>query len=39
MTFLYILKVRRAYRSFEDGVAEIARAPAVCKVEQVQVLD
>jgi hypothetical protein len=28
-------KQRRACRSFEDGIAEIARAPVVCKVEQV----
>jgi hypothetical protein len=24
---------------FEDGIAEIVRAPAVCKLEQVRVLD
>jgi hypothetical protein len=40
MTFLYILKAKRgASGSFEDGFAEIASAPAVCKVEQVRVLD
>jgi hypothetical protein len=36
---IYSQKRRRACRSFEDGIAEIARAPAVCKVEQVRVLD
>jgi hypothetical protein len=35
MTFLYILKAKKSMRAFKDGIAEIARAPAVCKVEQV----
>jgi hypothetical protein len=39
MTFLYILKAKKTRGSFEDGIAEIVRAPAVCKVEQVRVLD
>ena len=32
--FLHHLKIK-GYKNREDGVAEIARAPVVCKVEQV----
>jgi hypothetical protein len=39
MIFLYILKAKKSTLIFEDGIVEIARAPAKCKVEQVRVLD
>jgi hypothetical protein len=39
MTFLYIPKAKKSTQIIEDGIAEIARAPTICKVEQVRVLD